>query len=311
MKERTLLIVRLISTHLIPVPFLIIITLLLKHNGRLLLAVTQSILLIVFLAGYWEFLGRSFRLIYCLAMEAIILLLLLIKALPQPITEWELFSLVLICTQLYLTFEILKMLIVIFVIGKNNVEINFPFHNGRFLITDGGNSKISRLMNYHFYSAIHKKKKTNNSMLFATDIVMISNTGKRFLPPLNKDYPIFGEKVYSPMSGTVVKVENQIEDNTPYSGNYPYNTGNTIVIQDNDKFMLLGHLKKDSIVVKVGQEVRENELLAEAGNSGYSERSHLHMQLIRSETAGYWGGTGISITFKGENLFKNRLIDIS
>jgi murein DD-endopeptidase MepM/ murein hydrolase activator NlpD len=99
---------------------------------------------------------------------------------------------------------------------------------------------------------------------------------------------------------------NDIPDNEPWSGNYPYNTGNTVVIQKDNYFLLLGHLKKDSIRVKEGDDVRCGEPIASAGNSGYSERPHLHMQLIKSESPNYWGGTGISIRYKNRNLYKNR-----
>ena len=44
-----------------------------------------------------------------------------------------------------------------------------------------------------------------------------------------------------------MKVVDGIPDNEPWSGNYPYNTGNTVVIQKDDYYLLLGHLKKDSI----------------------------------------------------------------
>ena len=198
----------------------------------------------------------------------------------------------------------------IFKIEPEAVGIEFPFKQGSYLITDGGNSGISRLMNYHFHSQVHKTKKTNLSMLFATDIVKIKNTESNYLPPGNEDYPIFGEKVFSPISGIVVKVEKGIVDNEPYSGHYPYNTGNTVVIRKDSYYLLLAHLKMDSIKVEVGDNVNAGDFIAEAGNSGYSERPHIHIQLIKSLTDNYWSGTGVSIQFKKKNLYKNRLIRV-
>ena len=118
-------------------------------------------------------------------------------------------------------------------------------------------------------------------------------------------------KVFCPMSGVVFKVENSVKDNVPYSGNYPYSTGNTIVIRNDRRYILLGHLKMGSIRVDVGNVVSENDWLAEAGNSGYSERSHIHMQLIESDSENFWKGMGISIQYKGKNLFKNRVIEVN
>jgi len=194
---------------------------------------------------------------------------------------WKLFSfhktgnnpylmVVLTLIQAWSLFLLIKIFIVIFKHEKAALEIVFPFKEGKYLISDGGNSRISRLMNYHFYDPVHKKKKTNLSMLFATDIVKIKNYGSNYLPHENDDYPIFGEKVFSPVSGIVVKVENGIKDNIPYSGHYPYNIGNSV----------------------------------------YSERPHIHIQLINSLTDKYWTGTGISLEYKGKNLYKNRLIKV-
>ena len=121
---------------------------------------------------------------------------------------------------------------------------------------------------------------------------------------------MFGEKVYSPMDGVVINVENSIPDNEPFTGNYPYNTGNTVVIQKDNCFLLLGHLKRGSISVSAGDVIKANDLLGMAGNSGWTERPHLHMQLVKSDSDLYWYGTGIEIRYKNINLFKNRLIDM-
>jgi murein DD-endopeptidase MepM/ murein hydrolase activator NlpD len=74
--------------------------------------------------------------------------------------------------------------------------------------------------------------------------------------------------------------------------------------------MLLGHLKMGSIRVKTGDSVKENDVIAEAGNSGYSERPHIHIQLIESDTENFWKGTGVSIRYREGNLFKNRVIEL-
>lgn len=311
MKERTQLSLKLISSHVILVPVLILISLITNRDSFLLVSITQTVLIILFLSGYWEFLGLGFKKIYFGTSELIILIVLLSRQLSLNNEGYNIYLVtILAIIQVWLLFILTKIIIVIFKPDKDALEISFPFKQGKYLITDGGNSRISRLMNYHFYSRVHKKKKTNLSMLFATDIIKIRNSWVNYMPPHNVDYPIFGEKVFSPISGLIRRVENGIEDNIPYSGHYPYNTGNTIVIQHGNAFMLLGHLKKDSIRVKAGDKVNVNDFIAEAGNSGYSERPHIHIQLINSLTDNYWTGTGISIQYIGKNLYKNRLIKI-
>lgn len=173
-----------------------------------------------------------------------------------------------------------------------------------------GNSKLSRMMNYHFHSPVHKKKGTNKSMLYATDVVKLRYKMSSFIPRTNEEYPIFNEKVISPMEGTVVKVVDDIDENVPFSGNYPYNTGNTVVIKKDNYYFLLGHLKQGSIVVEPGDFVKRKDLLGHAGNSGMSERPHLHMQLMHCDHENYWKGMGICIKYKDKNLYKNRLVKV-
>jgi hypothetical protein len=309
-KERTQLIIRLVSSHLLLVPVVIGTSVFVNNDSFLLLSISQSLTLILFLTGYWEFFGMRFRLIYSIVAEVLMVSVFTWKTSCISGSGNAYLITAIAVIQAYLLFELIKMFVVIFKHDKNEFDISFPFKKGKYLVTDGGNSRISRLMNYHYYSTVHRKNKTNNSMLYATDIVRIDNNDNRFLPLRNEDYPIFGEKVYSPLSGVVVKVENGINDNIPYTGGYPYNTGNTIVIRKDNLYMLLGHLKKGSIRVEVNQLVSENEYVADAGNSGYSERPHIHMQLIDSNTDNYWHGRGVSIRFGNKNLFKNRIVKI-
>lgn len=308
LKERTLLSIKLIGSHLLLLPFLLLISLIAHEEAYLLLPSIQLLLLITFLAGYWEFFGLKFRYVYSFIIQVLIIVLLVHKMNMAAHSQYNLFFVIVSgVAEAGLIFALVKIFIVIFHTESELIEIGFPLNNGRYLVTDGGNSKISRLMNYHYYSKIHMRNRTNNSMKFATDIVRIGSS-KRFLPAGNNDYSIFGDKVYSPIEGIVIKVVNDIDDNLPFSGNYPYNTGNTVVIRQNDLYFLIGHLKKGSIVVSTGDNVKENDLLAECGNSGYSERPHVHMQLIKSPTDDYWRGEGMGITFKNKPLYKNRMV---
>ena len=311
MNERNQILIKFLATHLVLLPVLLIWSILPAKSGILALPISQIILLITFFAGYWEFTGILFRWIYCSIIEILLIGIGISQSISGIKSMPGLYGLIIFALiNLYLWFILGKIIVVIFKNDREKLEIEFPFHQGTYLITDGGNSKWSRLMNYHFHSVVHKKRGTNQSMLYATDVVKRTDGKLKILPKQNEDYPIFNEKVYSPMEGVVFKIVNDIDDNIPFAGNYPYNTGNTVVIKNNKSYFLLGHLKKGSIVVREGEFVPRNTFIAEAGNSGMSERPHLHMQLMKSETDDYWKGTGICIQYKNKNLYKNRLFNV-
>ena len=311
MTKRIQLAIKLIVTHIALPVALIVLFFVTNIDAFLAFIMSQTILCIIYLAGYWEFFGQRFKYIFCAFIQIVMILLFFVKVTSVIIPEVNLYLFIFpVIIQFFLLNEIIRILIVMFQKDVSSVEIEFPFRHGEYLITDGGNSKTSRLMNYHYYSPVHKRNKTNNSMLFAADIVKVDKAYPSFLPDENGQYPVFGMNIYSPMDGVVVKVENNIQDNKPYSENYPYNTGNTVVIKKDNYFLLLGHLNFDSIIVRVGDHIKTNELIGRAGNSGWTERPHLHMQLIKSETDNYWMGIGVSIRYKNRNVYKNRYLKV-
>jgi hypothetical protein len=309
MKERSITSLKLITSHIILILVLLVASGSLLNYGFFPLFITQTVLLIMYFSGYWEFFGLRFRRIFCGGIELILLVLIIHRifngfALPAN----PFLAVILSVIEIFLLILLIRILIVIFKKDSLSIDIEFPFQNGNYLVTDGGNSRMSRLMNYHYYSPVHRKNGTNLSMLFATDIVKITDEKPLWLPLKNEEYAIFSSTVYGPMGGKVVKVVNDIPDHEPWSGNYNYNTGNTVVIQKDNYYLLLGHLKKDSILVKEGDAIQAGDSMASAGNSGWTERPHLHMQLIRSDSSNFWFGTGICIRYKNANLYKNRMI---
>lgn len=194
------------------------------------------------------------------------------------------------------------------------INLSFPFKNGKYIITDGGDGKISSLLNYHNKAQIHKNGKSNTSMRYATDIAKLNKFGftvKNVLTEKNKDYEIFHENLYCPCEATVVEIVNGIEDNIPFSGKYPYNVGNRIILKKDNYYIVMGHLANDSITVKVGDSVKTGQQLAIIGNSGLTPRPHLHMQVSKCKDGDYWKGNGVPILFN--ELYypiKNKIIKV-
>jgi hypothetical protein len=309
MNERTQIAAKLIISHIVLIVGLLLISTYTTKDAFILLTIAQTVLCLLFFAGYWEFFGLRFKNIFCGFTEFTLLLIAGWKLSSGFSTAINIYLIVVLSiVQIWLLAELIKIVWVILKKDHSAVGIEFPFHHGNYLITDGGNSRISRLMNYHYYSPVHQRKKTNNSMLYATDIVKIAKDKWKSLPKRNEEYPIFNEQIFSPMDGVVVTVVDNIPDNQPFSGDYPYNTGNTVVIRKDNQYLLLGHLKQGSIVVKEGDVIHANNLIGAAGNSGWTERPHLHMQLIQSDSNKYWSGTGLCIRYENKNLYKNSLI---
>jgi hypothetical protein len=311
MSERMTTVLKLFASHVGLISGITAATFIMKQNSFLSLLIAQTSLFILYFTGYWEFFGSGLKTGFLLVIEILLIVSAFIRIIGggfSPIAP--ILTILSGLLEFYLLFVLIKILMVIFREEKESVEIVFPFRDGIYLVTDGGNSRISRMMNYHFHSGIHRQKMTHGSMLHATDLVKLSLGKFKFMPLKNEDYPVYNQEVFCPMEGKVIKVINNMDDNGPFSGDYPYNTGNTVVLRNNNYYLLLGHLKKGSIVVREGETVNKNELIGRAGNSGMSERPHLHMQLMRSKEDNYWFGKGISMTYKGRNLYKNRRIKI-
>jgi len=155
----------------------------------------------------------------------------------------------------------------------------------------------------------------------AKDFVAVDNKGLPYHPArlvLHLFYQLkvthtyaWDKEVFSPFNGTVVETTNNIDDRyrlnllrdlfkgliqARRNKNQEINffLGNHIIIEsDHGIFALLAHLKKGSILVKRGQHVTGDELIARVGNSGNTIQPHLHFQLMAKNDP----GTSIPIPF--------------
>lgn len=56
--------------------------------------------------------------------------------------------------------------------------------------------------------------------------------------------------------------------------------GNYLIIEHKGYFSLLAHIKRNSILVEVGEQVFKEQTLAKVGHNGSSKLPHLHFQLM-------------------------------
>lgn len=181
------------------------------------------------------------------------------------------------------------------------VQLSLPFKSGIYEVFFGGNGESNPKMNYHFTFKPFINAGVNVSMKYATDITKLNMLGRDrygMSPKQLEKFEIYGEKLYSPCDGEIVDVQSGWKDQKIGDKDFPFTTGNTIIIKMNNAYVLLGHLKDDSIIVKVGDKVNQGQQLAEIVSSGLSGGiPHLHMQAMKEP---YWGAEGLPIAFDGK-----------
>lgn len=151
-----------------------------------------------------------------------------------------------------------------------------------------------------------------NPEMFAVDFSVVDSKGEAYSGDWkdNRNYYIFGDTVYAPATGKVLKTNNHFEDNIP--GRLAFNiqdlttnkelfSGNCIVIDHlNGEYSFLVHLKKGSVMVKEGDTVKKGEPIGQVGNSGSSMYAHLHYQL--GDKPDYTNSNGLPIYFHDYSL---------
>jgi len=96
----------------------------------------------------------------------------------------------------------------------------------------------------------------------------------------NTDYYCFGQPIYAPAEGSVVKAENELPDNTPGEMNPKAVLGNCVILDHGcSEFSFFAHFRCGTVVVRSGERVHRGQLLAQCGNSGNSSEPHLHYHL--------------------------------
>jgi len=123
----------------------------------------------------------------------------------------------------------------------------------------------------------------------AWDFVVVDGHGKQFKKKGRnvEDYYCYNKPVFAPADGVVEVFVDHIEDNIPGDSNLAQNWGNSIVIRhDAQLYSQISHLKKGSVKVKIGDEVKKGTMLATCGNSGRSPEPHVHFQLQRTPFIG-------------------------
>lgn len=181
------------------------------------------------------------------------------------------------------------------------LQLAYPLRGATYYIGGGGNS---RFINGH---------QASESQKFALDILRLNTLGNRasgLAPDDLQRYPIFGDTVYSPCSGTVLRAVDELEDLRPPEMDLENVAGNHVVLACQGFEVVLAHLKQGSIPVTSGMEVIEGEVIGQVGNSGKTTQPHLHLHAERGdELEEIFNGEGVPIELDGRFLVRNSLFN--
>ncbi len=148
------------------------------------------------------------------------------------------------------------------------VVLDVPF-DGTWYVVHGGRSA---LFNHHYPLAQQRH---------ALDLVKVQDDKEREGDPERlESYFAWGQKLYAPAEGKVVRAVNDRPDNRIGDTDERQLLGNHVIVQiAPERFVLFAHMQKDSVAVAQGQEVKAGQLLGRCGNSGNTSAPHVHLQV--------------------------------
>jgi biotin carboxyl carrier protein len=117
----------------------------------------------------------------------------------------------------------------------------------------------------------------------AVDINELNGWGARaagLYPAALSDYAVYGDTVYSPVTGTVIRITDRFDDLQPPNTHGDHPAGNHIWMRRDSVYLLLAHLKHESVRVEPGQDVAAGQPVAQVGNTGNTSEPHLHVHAV-------------------------------
>ena len=175
--------------------------------------------------------------------------------------------------------------------GADVVTLDPPMRQ-ELVVFQGGPSPI---INHHWLLRAQRN---------ALDLVVARN-GRLVDGDANQlaSYGCFGEPVLAPQAGTVVKAVTDLADLRPGRADLGHFIGNHVVLAiAPERFVLLAHLQKGSVVVHEGEQVTAGQPLGACGNTGNTSFPHLHIQVQDRVDPFAPDGRTYPIAFRGTSV---------
>jgi len=171
----------------------------------------------------------------------------------------------------------------------SKVDYILPF-NGKWTVINGGVDK-----NLSHSWSIYTQR-------YAYDFFILDDEGNTFDGDNKslKSYFCYRKDIIAPADGVVVKAYDKHKDSY-VDGKKAYCAsqnmiGNNIVIKHCDnEYSAIAHIMPHSIMVNVGDTVKQGDVIAKCGNSGNTSQPHIHFQLQTGKS--FFFSAGLPIAF--------------
>ncbi len=112
-----------------------------------------------------------------------------------------------------------------------------------------------------------------------------------------EDYHCWDQPILAPADGRVVAAMGDLPDQAIGTTNRFAPAGNHVVLDlGNDEYAFLAHLRRGTVQVHQGEQVRRGDIVGRCGNSGNTSEPHLHMHL--QDTPELGRGDGLPAQFR-------------
>jgi hypothetical protein len=189
------------------------------------------------------------------------------------------------------------------------VDLTFPLRSGHYYIANGGGTE---LVNAHLKLLTGERFRRYRGAAYGVDIVGLDALGNRasgLAPRDPAQYAIFGDAIYAPCEGVVVRGEDGLPDLAPPTIDRAHMAGNFVLLECGDAgefHVLLAHMRDGSVAVHPGDYVTIHSKLGDVGNSGNSDEPHLHVHAQRpGQIWDVFIGDPLPVTFNGRHLIRN------
>ena len=186
------------------------------------------------------------------------------------------------------------------------VDLAFPLRHGTYAVANGGSNE---LVSAHMQTLSAERFRSFRGQSDGVDIIKVSAFGLRASGLAPRDpsvYAIFGETIYAPCGGKVLRVEDGFADMSPPDADRQHMAGNYAFLDCKGVRVLLGHMQRGSVRVQSGHSIAEGDVIGQVGNSGNTSEPHLHIHAQRpAENDALLSGEPLPIRLNGRFLTRN------